>query len=53
VKLEVAEFVGKPLKPTPCRIIVHLHPDAQLVGGSEVYGRNSTVITDVVAKDVQ
>jgi hypothetical protein len=33
VRLEVAEFVGKPLKPTPCRIVAHLHPGEQLVPG--------------------
>ena len=59
VKLEVAEFVGKPLKPTPCRIVVHLHPGEQLLPGkplmtaSEVYGRTATEVTDVISKDVQ
>jgi len=59
VRLEVAEFVGKPLKPTPCRIVVHLHPGEQLVPGkplmtaSEVYGRTATEVTDVISKDVQ
>jgi hypothetical protein len=51
VRLEVAEFIGKPVKPMPCRIVVHLQPGMQMTG-PEVYGRNSTVITDVVAKDV-
>jgi len=56
VKLEVAEFVGKPLKPTPCRIIVHVREGGNLVGGrdvTEVYGPNAIEVTDVVAKDVQ
>jgi hypothetical protein len=51
VRLEVQEFIGKLVKPTPCRIVVHLHPGMQMTG-SEVYGRNSTVITDVVAKEI-
>lgn len=59
VKLDVAEFVGKPLKPPPCRIVAHLHPGEQLVPGkplmtaSEVYGRTATEVTDVISKDVQ
>jgi hypothetical protein len=55
VNLEVAEFVGKPLKPPPCRIIVHVREGGSLVGGrdvTEVYGPNATVITDVVAKEI-
>jgi hypothetical protein len=50
VKLEVNEFVGKPLKPTPCRIVVHLVPGMQMVG-SEIYGKQVTEVTDVVAKE--
>jgi hypothetical protein len=53
VRLEVAEFVGKPMKPMLCRIVVHLQPGEQLMGGAKVYGPNSTEVTDVVAKDVQ
>jgi flagellar biosynthesis/type III secretory pathway protein FliH len=49
VRLEVAEFVGKPMKPTPCRIVVHLLPGMRMTG-SEVYGRNATEVTDVVAQ---
>ena len=49
VKLEVHEFVGKPLKPTPCRIVVHMLPGHQIVGGAEVYGPHAVVqeIVDV------
>ncbi|MFM0060975.1 hypothetical protein PQR64_35715 [Paraburkholderia phytofirmans] len=51
VRLEVAEFIGKPVKPTPCRIVVHLHPGMQMTG-SEIYGKKVTVVTDVVAKEI-
>lgn len=30
VKLEVSEFVGKPLKPTPARIHVHMQPGVRI-----------------------
>jgi len=53
VRLEVAEFVGKPLKPTPCRIVVHMLPGEQLMGRANVYGQHATVVTDVIAKDAQ
>ncbi|CAB3783385.1 hypothetical protein [Pararobbsia alpina] len=46
VKLEVHEFVGKPLKPTPCRIVVHLSPGVKMVA-SEVYGPRATEVIDV------
>jgi hypothetical protein len=52
VKLEVHEFVGKPVKPTPARIIVHLRPDHQIMGGAEVYGPRAIEVTDVDAKEV-
>jgi hypothetical protein len=35
VRLEVAEFIGKPVKPTACRIIVHQSPGVK-IGGGEV-----------------
>ncbi len=49
VKLEVHEFVGKPLKPTPCRIVVHMMPGLQVVGGDvkAVYGPNAEEVIDV------
>jgi hypothetical protein len=53
VKLEVHEFVGKPLKPQPCRIVVHILPGEQLVGGAKAYGQQATVVTDVIAKEIQ
>lgn len=49
VKLEVHEFVGKPLKPTPCRIVVHTVPGHQILGRDvkAVYGEHAQEITDV------
>ncbi|MFM0752615.1 hypothetical protein [Paraburkholderia strydomiana] len=50
VKLEVHGFMGKPLKPAPCRIVVHLEAGHQIVGGvTAVYGASATEITDVEA----
>ena len=54
VRLEVAEFVGKPMKPTPCRIIVNVREGGSLVGGrdvTDVYGPNAIEVTDVIAKE--
>jgi len=53
VRLEVAEFVGAPLKPAACRIVVHMMAGEQLIGGARVYGPNAIEVTDVVAKDIQ
>jgi hypothetical protein len=52
VRLEVAEFIGKPVKPTPARIVVHLHEGVQM-DAHEVYGRNATGVIDVAAKEAQ
>ncbi|WP_176058123.1 helix-turn-helix domain-containing protein [Paraburkholderia sp. BCC1876] len=49
VRLEVAEFVGKPLKPSPCRIVVHMQEGAQ-IGGAEVYGPNAFEVIDQQGK---
>lgn len=54
VRLEVAEFVGKPSDPPLCRIIVHVREGGSLVGGrdvTEVYGPNAIEVTDVIAKE--
>jgi hypothetical protein len=53
VKLEVAEFVGKPLKPAACRIVVHLVPGERLVDGAKVYGPNAITVTDVEHREVK
>lgn len=50
VRLEVAEFVGKPLKPTPCRIVVHMLPGEQLVGGAAAFGPNAFEVVDQQGK---
>lgn len=51
VKLEVAEFVGKPMKPPPCRIVVHMLPGEQILPAAAVYGRNAIEVTDVIATE--
>ncbi|NYH24677.1 hypothetical protein [Paraburkholderia bryophila] len=53
VRLEVAEFVGKPMKPTPARIVVHVQPGEQLLPVAATYGRNATEVTDVIATENQ
>jgi transposase-like protein len=50
VKLEVAEFVGRPLKPQPCRIVVHLRAGEQLVGGAAAFGPNAFEVVDQQGK---
>lgn len=47
VKLEVHEFVGKPLKPMPCRIIVHVREGGDLLKAAAPYGANAIAVTDV------
>ncbi|MFM0224837.1 hypothetical protein [Paraburkholderia dipogonis] len=51
VRLEVAEFIGKPVKPTPCRIVVHMLPGEQLLGGAKVYGPNAIEVIDVESRN--
>ena len=45
VRLEVAEFVGRPMKPTACRIFVHVREGQQLLG-TAIYGSNATEVID-------
>lgn len=52
VRLEVAEFVGKPLKPTPCRIIVHVREGVSLLKAAAPYGPNAIAVTDVEHRKV-
>jgi hypothetical protein len=47
VRLEVAEFIGKPLKPTPCRIIVHVREGENLLSAAATYAPNAITVTDV------
>lgn len=53
VKLEVAEFVGKPMKPTPARIVVHMQSGEQLLPVAALYGRNAIEVTDVIPTENQ
>ena len=52
VRLEVHEFVGKPVKPTPCRIIVHLREGVSLLKAAAPYGPNAIAVTDVEHREV-
>lgn len=52
VKLEVHEFIGKPVKPTPCRIIVHVREGGDLLKAAAPYGPNAIAATDVEHTEV-
>ncbi|MGF6994638.1 hypothetical protein [Paraburkholderia sp. GAS32] len=47
VRLEVQEFIGKPVKPTPCRIVVHCQSGESLLSAVAAYGPNAIAGTDV------
>jgi hypothetical protein len=47
VRLEVAEFVGMPVKPPQVRIVVHVREGEDLIKAAAPYGPNAIAVTDV------